>query len=259
MKLNRFKTILFVLVLLTLFSSVVIADDFQLPKPNKYFYVYDEAGVISRDTSNYIIQTNEQLYSSTGSQIVVAVVNSLQNRTEQEYANKLFREWGIGSKDKNNGVLILVAPNEKRLWIEVGYGLEGALPDGKVGEIRDNQIFPYFRDGDFDTGILNGFKVILSEVANEYDIKYDTNETQYYEDNDISENETGFFRNIKNILIVIGVILFLILDQIFFGGFLTMMLLRTAMRGGFRGGGGNDRGNRGGGGSSGGGGAGGGW
>ena len=146
MKLNRLKTILIVLILLTLISGGVYADDFELPKPNSYFYVYDEAGVIGGDTANYIIQVNEQLYDKTGAQIVVAVVNSLQNRTEQEFANKLFREWGIGSKDKNNGILILVAPNEKRLWIEVGYGLEGVLPDGKVGEIRDKQIFPYFKD-----------------------------------------------------------------------------------------------------------------
>lgn len=259
MKLNRLKTILIVLALLTLVSSAVIADDFQLPKPNKYFYVYDEVGVIGKNTANYIIQVNEQLYDKTGSQIVVAVVNSLQNRTEQEFAVALFREWGVGNKDKNNGVLILVAPNEKRLWIEVGYGLEGALPDGKVGEIRDKEIFPYFKDGDFENGILNGFNSILSVIANEYDIDYNTNGAPNYEDSRTDKKDIGIFRNIKNILIVIGIVLFLILDQIFFRGFFTMMLLRIAMRGGFRGGGGNDRGNSGGGGSSGGGGAGGGW
>lgn len=257
MRLKKSRISLIVLVFLTLISSAVFADDIQLPIPNDSFYVYDEVGVIDSDIANHIVSINEQLYEKTGAQIVVAVVNSLQNRTEQEFAVRLFREWGIGSEDKNNGILMLVAPNEQRLWIEIGYGLEGALPDGKVGEIRDKQIFPYFREGDFSLGILNGFNALLSNVLNEYDMQIDTNEVR--PDSRVREEDSGFFSSIKNILLVIGIVVFLIIDNMFFRGFFTRIAFYAFMRGGFRGGSGGGRSNRGGGGSSGGGGAGGGW
>jgi len=258
MRLNKSKICLSIIILLTIISSYAFADDIQLPNPNNYFYVYDEAGIIDSDTANYMIETNEQLYEKTGAQIVVAVINSLQDRTEQEFANALFRQWQIGSKERNNGVLILIAPNEQRLWIEIGYGLEGALPDGRVGEIRDQQMFPHFREGDFNQGILNGFNTILSSVVNEYNLDMDISESQYYIGTESNENETTIFENIKNIFVAIGIIVLIVVDQILFKGFFTRMAFYMFLRGGFKGSSGG-RNNRGGGGSSGGGGAGGGW
>ncbi len=260
MKKNRL-TLCFLLMILLLVTSIsAYGSGFELPEPSRYFYVYDEANIIDNYLEDYIINTNEQLYSKTGAQIVVATLNSLGGNSEQEIAVQLFRKWGIGSEEKNNGVLMLIAPNEQRLWIEVGYGLEGALPDGKVGEIRDKQIFPYFKENDYNTGILKGFDAILSEVANEYNIERpDSSDYQSdYYDND-EYNSTGI--GVNPLLIGIGIIIFLIIDFKFFGGFLTMMILRSSTRGGFRGGRGGrgGGGNRGGGGSSGGGGAGGGW
>lgn len=258
------KSRLILCFLLTIFLLVtnvnVYGAGFKLPEPSNYFYVYDEANIIDEYLEDYIINTNEQLYNKTGAQVVVATLNSLDGNSEQEIAVQLFRKWGIGSKEKNNGILMLIAPNEKRLWIEVGYGLEGALPDGKVGEIRDKQIFPYFKENDYNTGILKGFDTILSLVAKEYNIEsFDSSEFQRnYDDYDGSSNYEQ--NGIKPILIVIGIIIFLFIDFRFFGGMLTRMLLRSSSRGGFGGGrGGRSGGNRGGGGSSGGGGAGGGW
>jgi len=246
--------LLTILLLVPSFSSYGIG--FELPEPSRYFYVYDEANIIDSYLEDYIIKTNEQLYKRTGAQIVVATLSSLNGNSEQEIAVQLFRKWGIGSKDKNNGVLILIAPNEQALWIEVGYGLEGALPDGKVGEIRDKQIFPYFRESDFNTGVLKGFDAILTEVANEYKIDRPSStdfEENYYESD---SDRTGV--KVNPLLAAIAIIVFLIIDFKFFGGFLTMMILRSSGRGNYRGGRGSG-GNRGGGGSSGGGGAGGRW
>jgi len=236
----------------------VYANDLDLPQPSRYFYVYDEANIIDSSLESYIINSSETLYQYTGAQIVVAVVSSLQDSNEQEFANKLFEKWGIGDRDKDNGVLMLIAPNEKRLWIEVGYGLEGALPDGRVGEIRDKDIFPYFQTGEYSKGILNGFDSILSIIKDEYGVEFNSDSGQEYpSEANNGNNENGLFGSIRNILVAIGVVIFLIIDFTFFRGFLTMMILRSVMRGGGRGGGGG--GNRGGGGSSGGGGAGGGW
>lgn len=231
----------------------------MLPEPSRYFYVYDEANIIDNYLEDYIINTNEQLYSQTGAQIVVATLNSLNGNSEQEIAVQLFRKWGIGSKEKNNGVLMLIAPNEKALWIEIGYGLEGPLPDGKVGEIRDKQIFPYFKENDYNTGILKGFDAILTEISKEYNIER-PDSAEYNGDYSYEDEYYNTGIRVNPILIVIGIIIFLIVDFKFFGGFLTMMILRSSSRGGFGGRGGRGSGgNRGGGGSSGGGGAGGRW
>lgn len=256
---NKNRIVLcFLLTILLLVSSIsAYGNGLDLPQPSRYFYVYDEANIIDNYLEDYIIKTNEQLYSKTGAQIVVATLNSLNGNSEQEIAVQLLRKWGIGSKDKNNGVLMLIAPNEQALWIEVGYGLEGALPDGKVGEIRDKQIFPYFKENDYNTGILKGFDALLTEVAKEY--KIDRPDSLGFQENYDEYDSTEV--KVNPLLVAIGIIVFLIIDFKFFGGFLTMMILRSSGRGGFRGGRGGrgGGGNRGGGGSSGGGGAGGRW
>lgn len=243
------------LVLIIFTTSVALCDGIELPKPSSKFYVYDEANIIDADVENYIVNTNEVLFSKTGAQIVVVTVNSLQDIPKEEYANKLFREWEIGSKEKNNGILMLIAPNEREIRIEVGYGLEGPIPDAKAGRILDDYVIPYFEKGDYSLGIYNGFNEILNIVQLEYDIKIDLGENNYNPQN-IYEQEKGLFNNIRNILIGIGIVIFVIIDFKFFGGVLTYSLIRMASRGGRGGGSGS---NRGGGGSSGGGGAGRGW
>lgn len=259
MKKNRLILCFLLIILLLIISSSAYGTGIMLPEPSRYFYVYDEANIIDNYLEDYIINTNEQLYSQTGAQIVVATLNSLNGNSEQEIAVQLFRKWGIGSKEKNNGVLMLIAPNEKALWIEIGYGLEGPLPDGKVGEIRDKQILPYFKENDYNTGILKGFDAILTEISKEYNIER-PDSAEYNGDYSYEDEYYNTGIRVNPILIVIGIIIFLIVDFKFFGGFLTMMILRSSSRGGFGGRGGRGSGgNRGGGGSSGGGGAGGRW
>lgn len=248
--------LLFILILGV--NSIGYGIDFEIPSPNDLFYVYDEANILDDSLESYIIATNEQLYEKTGAQIVVVTLESLDGNSEQEIAVKLFRNWGIGSKEKNNGVLMLIAPNERRLWIEIGYGLEGALPDGKVGSIRDNYIFPYFVEEDYNSGVEYGFNAILSEIAIEYNIEENFDISEYPNSQYNEENLDSESLGIKPVFAIIGIAIFLFIDFKFFGGMLTFMIIRSSSRGGF-GSSGRRGGNRGGGGSSGGGGAGGGW
>ena len=109
-------------------------------------------------------QRLQDVETKTSSEIAVATVKSLDGMSVEEYANRLFKEWGVGQAKTDNGVLILVAPNEREMRIEVGYGLEGILPDGLAGEIRDEQFLPRFLDDDYAAGITAGVNRIADIV-----------------------------------------------------------------------------------------------
>ena len=105
------------------------------------------------------------LEEKSGIQLVVATVNSLEGQEIEPYANELFRTWKLGEKNKNNGVLLLVAPNERRVRIEVGYGLEGTLTDALSKVIIANAITPRFKAGDFGGGITRGVDDIITVLT----------------------------------------------------------------------------------------------
>ena len=136
--------------------------------PTTDFYMNDYAGILSSETEEFVMQNSVKLAAATKAQIVVVTINSLDGKSIESYATELFRDYGIGDKELNNGVLLLVSYGDHKMRIEVGYGLEGALPDGKCGRIRDNYILPYFREDKYDEGVLNGYKAIFAEVAKEY-------------------------------------------------------------------------------------------
>ncbi len=111
------------------------------------------------------------LEQKSGIQFVVATVSSLQGQEIEPYANELFRHWALGEKTKNNGVLLVVAPNEKKVRIEVGYGLEGTLTDALSKVVIANAIAPRFKAGDFPGGITRGVDdviTILTTDSNEW-------------------------------------------------------------------------------------------
>lgn len=148
----------------TVYSEAVVS-------PTNNFYINDYANLISDDTEQYIIKMNRELEAKTGAQIVVVTVPSLEGQSLEEYANTLFRQFGIGDKQKNNGLLLLLALDERKFRVEVGYGLEGALPDAKTGRMQDEYIIPYLKDDKWDEGIRNGFNAFLEEVAKEYNVE----------------------------------------------------------------------------------------
>ncbi|MBO0751600.1 MAG: TPM domain-containing protein [Bradyrhizobiaceae bacterium] len=127
--------------------------------------VVDQANVVSAAERDRLTAKLADLEQKSGIQLVVATVTSLQGQDIEPYANELFRTWQLGEKTKNNGVLLLVAPNEHRVRIEVGYGLEGTLTDALSRVIIANAIAPRFKAGDFDGGIRNGVSDIITVLT----------------------------------------------------------------------------------------------
>src|ERR1700730_14945181 len=127
--------------------------------------VVDQANVLSAEARNALEPKLAELETKSGIQLVVATVASLQGQEIEPYANELFRTWKLGEKAKNNGVLLLVAPNERRGRIEVGYGLEGTLTDALSKVIIANAIAPRFKTGDFSGGISRGVDDIITVLT----------------------------------------------------------------------------------------------
>jgi uncharacterized protein len=216
--------------------------------------VVDQANVISADAKRAIEPKLADLEAKSGIQLVVATVSSLEGQEIEPYANALFREWKLGEKAKNNGVLLLVAPNEHRVRIEVGYGLEGTLTDALGKVIITNAITPRFKTGDFSGGISRGVDDIITVL---------TTDSSEWEKRPALRVDNPPARDPVNwliVLIVIVVIALLIVSPgfrwVFFNVALNI-LLSSGSSGGSSGGGGG--GFSGGGGSSGGGGASGSW
>src|SRR5471032_3638209 len=127
--------------------------------------VVDQANIIPASARADLETKLSDLESKSGIQLVVATVTSLEGQEIEPYANELFRTWKLGEKTKNNGVLLLVAPNEKRVRIEVGYGLEGTLTDALSKVIITNAITPRFKTGDFSGGIARGVDDIITVLT----------------------------------------------------------------------------------------------
>ncbi len=126
----------------------------QLPQPSGA--INDFAGVLSADEERALTALVEAVEDATTAEIAVATVTSLDGIPLEEYATRLFAEWGIGRAATDNGVLILVAPSERAMRIEVGYGLEGVLPDGLAGQIIRETFLPRFRAEEYGAGIVEG-------------------------------------------------------------------------------------------------------
>jgi len=141
-----------VLVALCLAGASLVAND--RPKPTGA--VNDFADVLSDAQERALTDLVQGVEDATTSEIAVATVTTLDGMTVEEYANRLFADWGIGRAGQDNGVLILVAPNEREMRIEVGYGVEEILPDGLAGQIVQETFLPRFRSGDYGAGIVEG-------------------------------------------------------------------------------------------------------
>ncbi|PZR32502.1 MAG: methanol dehydrogenase [Caulobacter segnis] len=127
--------------------------------------VVDEAQVLSPDTERDLTEKLENLEATTGRQLVVATVPSLQGYPIEDYGYQLGRTWGIGQKGENNGVILLVAPNERKVRIEVGYGLEPVLTDALSSVIIQSAILPKFRDGDLSAGVVAGTDALVEQLS----------------------------------------------------------------------------------------------
>lgn len=127
--------------------------------------VNDYAGVMS-EAARLALSDSLRLHEEkTGNQIAVLTIPTLDGQGIEEYATAVFDEWKLGEKDKDNGILILVAPRDRRMRIEVGYGLEGSLNDGKAGRIIRNIMTPKFKQNDYDGGIMEGARAVMAVIG----------------------------------------------------------------------------------------------
>ena len=137
------------------------------PRVQNGTWVTDMAGALRADTVSRLNDTIGAFERATGVEMAVVVIRSLDGSSIEEAAAKLFELWGIGKKDRDNGLLFLWSTGDRRVRVEVGYGLEGILPDGKAGAILDAYVIPRFRSGEFDEGIVAGVDAILAAARNE--------------------------------------------------------------------------------------------
>jgi uncharacterized protein len=127
--------------------------------------VVDDAGVLDTWTQSELTDMLARHEGATGEQVVVVTLPTLQGYTIEDYGYQLGRYWGIGQKGTNNGAMLIVAPKEHKVRIEVGYGLEGTLTDAICSTIIQNYILPSFKRGDFSAGIVAGTTSILSVLG----------------------------------------------------------------------------------------------
>ncbi len=239
---------------MALILALTLIVGFDVPKNPEEDFAWDETGTLSDATRETIRQVNRQL-ESTGAQVVVAMIPTLGTDSIEEAALEIFRTWGIGDRNKNNGVLLLIAKEDRKLRIEVGYGLEGAIPDSVADRIIRHVIAPHFKADNYDQGVLDGFSAITTLIAKEYGLTIDA---EGYIEQEIPSGESSD-GDLTTIIIVVVIMVIL--------NFITRNKGRVNRRGGRYGGGGwggfsGGRGGGGGGfggGSSGGGGASGGW
>lgn len=164
------KTLLYLLLFIGVFSNTITIAQDVLPKPNPERLVVDNANVLSPEQKQILEQQLVALDDSTSNQICIVTIPTLDDYPIEDYAVKLFRSWGIGSKKTNNGVLILVAVNDRKMRIEVGYGLEGAIPDITASSIIDNDMKPNFRQGNYYRGFANAINSLGKAAAGEYKV-----------------------------------------------------------------------------------------
>jgi uncharacterized protein len=156
-----FKRILPLLLLLVL-SGAVLA---QAKLPASSGYINDFAGVLSSQEKQELTAISAGLKQRAGAELAVAVVKSVAPLDSKLYAVKLFERWGIGEKSKDNGILLLLAMEEKRAEIEVGYGLEGTLNDALCGRILDTYAVPSFKEARYGEGLISAARAISETIA----------------------------------------------------------------------------------------------
>ncbi|MFJ8066075.1 TPM domain-containing protein [Psychrobacillus sp. NPDC096426] len=171
---SKVARLLITALLLFISIPMVAAAASDIPKPiSGELYVQDYEGFLSNETEQKVEQLGKKLDDATGAQIVVMIINSLNGQDVNQFSVDVIREFGIGNKEKNNGVLFVIETDPTKegnrdIAITVGYGLEGALPDGKIGRIIDEYTMPFLERGDIDDAVLSTYQVLYNEVATEY-------------------------------------------------------------------------------------------
>jgi uncharacterized protein len=164
---NRRSTQLIAIALVALLVQAVHAADVMPPKPAAYFNDY--AGVVSKEAGHRFNEQLAQFERDTSNQVVVAVFPKMQSDSSiEDYTQRIAQAWGVGQKERRNGAVLFVFIQDRKMFIQVGYGLEGALPDITAFDITEYHIKPHFRNGDYEGGLATGIDLICKAIRGEY-------------------------------------------------------------------------------------------
>jgi uncharacterized protein len=210
------------------FPALVFSQTF--PKPTGY--INDFAGVISQSALERMTALAQSLHEKTGGEVSVVTVQSMEGLVIEDYANRLFKSWGIGDKAKDNGVLILLAVTERKIKIETGYDYERILTDGTCGEILDRDVVPLLRENRTSQALYNGLLAVSNVIASDAGVTLDG-----YEQAPVNQNIRHSEDKKSNALLIVIFIFLVIITK---GRILLWMFALSGMLGGggSRGGGG---------------------
>lgn len=235
------KTIAVILLFICTLSLSISAVELDIPNPTEYKYINDYSGVVDEDYKREIISIGKELEDKTGAQATIVIINSTDNIDIETYSNKLFRAWGIGQSNKDNGLLILLAIQDRNWRIEVGRGLEGAIPDVLSNKVMTSLAMPSFTEGNYGEGLLKAYSKFSDYIAEEYNVTLEKSLNISLPTNEQSNSN----RNLNGGIIG-GIFIFLFISDILFNrGRVSRTLLNILFISNFH--------NRGGGGPSGGG------
>lgn len=170
---KSFISFTFSLLIFCLLFTINASSSETFPSPTNYKYINDYTNTIDKSTIKKIISIGKELEDKTSAQAIIVVIDSTNGTPIEDYANKLFRAWGIGEKNKDNGFLILLALDDKAWKVEVGRGLEGAVPDVLTNRVMQEIAKPNFINGDYSEGLLNSYSVFSDYIASEYGVTLD--------------------------------------------------------------------------------------
>lgn len=196
---KHFSSCLFCSLLFFLLWTTFCPVHAERPIPEAQGLVNDFAGVISDAYAQKIAAVSATLLKKTGIPIVVVTMPDIGGAEYNDYANRLYSAWGIGKKGEDKGVLIFVTVKERKMRIETGYGVEGMLPDGLVGEIRDRYMLPYLKEDRFAEGLLAGTLAVAKIIAEDSGVEL-TGEPQVAPP---KEQEQGSLLSFLPILLII--------------------------------------------------------
>jgi uncharacterized protein len=167
----KIRSIFLLLPIVLLISSRVFGADV----PYLTGRITDNAQLLSLSVNRSLSDSLQAHEKRTGNQIAVLTIPTLDGESIEDFAVKVFESWKLGQKGKDNGVLIVVVPNDRRMRIEVGYGLEGTLTDLVAGRIIQEVMAPEFKNGDYDGGIADGARAVMNVLEGGELLKGDTN------------------------------------------------------------------------------------
>lgn len=216
------KKIFFTLLLLVqiiCMTTALAAPAIPVKPAGADMYVQDYADIIAPIDKEKILEIGKELQDKTTAQVVVLTVKTLDKQPIETYSYTVLDDWNLGSKESHNGALLVISTNDKQAYIAVGEALKGALPNSLVRNIQNKNIQPFFEQGNYGKGILQGYAAIVGAVAKEANVQI--NDVSY------NEEETGFFNltTTEKWLIGGGITALLLLDNFLLGGLFAEMIL----------------------------------